>query len=313
MTKSKKMMTLGSALLLTIALTACGQAKAPAPELGDVPENITEEQPPAETDTGETDTEETEEHEVITATGEYNGQADPHTIEINVDGTPTSFQLTTAAEAQIGDLNEGDTIEFQYVEHPVEGSDTPQLEIQSLTKTGEATSGAGGDSESSGGEGASDRPATETFPAGDGESGELTGTLEQGDGYSLYVMEGYTFDAAGSKLTLDANPDYFAEIEPLPSDFNVDAIRADATAELEKDGATVKEFDSDTLVESPMVNASLFLQASTDKLVRDYIVWEAQDASGYIFHLSIPEEEEGQPFYIPVTTSLATIMKDPSK
>ncbi|MEJ8305036.1 hypothetical protein [Saccharibacillus sacchari] len=307
MNKPAKMMSLASALLLTIALTACGQANAPAPEPGDTA-NTTQE-PPVETTPDET-TEpaepDTPDEEVISATGEYNGQADPHTIEVNVDGTPTSFQLAEGVSSQLEGLNEGDTISFEYVERAVEGSDVPQLEIRSLEKaaTSGADGGASGDSDAA----STDRPATETFTVGDGESQTLTGELQTGEGYSLYVLDGYALDAATGRVTLTENPDYYAEIEKLPADFNLDELRTEGTAKLEKAGGTVEEFSADTLVESSMMNASLFLQGSSAKDVQDYIVWEAQDGSAYTFHLVIPENEEGSSFYTEVTASLATIM-----
>lgn len=307
MNKPAKMMSLASALLLTIALTACGQANAPAPEPGETGNAIQE--PPAET-TPDEKTEpaepDTPEEEVISAAGEYNGQADPHTIEVNMDGTPTSFQLAEGVSSQLEGLNEGDPIAFEYVERKVEGSDVPQFEIQSLEKA--AASGADGGASGDGGNTAADRPATETFVVGDGVSQKLTGELRTGDGYSLYVIDGYELDTANSRLTLTENPAYYAEIEKLPSDFNLDELRAEGTAKLEEAGGTVEEYSSDTLVESPMANASLFLQGSSAEEVQDYIVWEAQDGSAYIFHLVMPENEEGSPFYMEATASLATIL-----
>ncbi len=306
MNKPVKMMSLASALLLTIALTACGQANAPASEPG---ETATTQEQPAETTPDET-TEpaepDTPDEEVISATGEYNGQGDPHTIEVNLDGTPTSFQLAEGVSSQLEGLNEGDTISFEYVERAVEGSDVPQLEIQSLEKA--ATSGADGGTSGEGGTASSDRPATETFVVGDGVSQTLTGELQTGDGYSLYVLDGYALDAATGRMTLTENPDYYAEIEKLPANFNLDELRTEGTTKLEQAGGTVEEYSSDTLVESPMMNASLFLQGSSAEEVQDYIVWEAQDGSAYTFHLVIPENEEGSSFYMEATASLATIL-----
>lgn len=311
MNKSAKMASLASALLLTFALTACGQANAPAPEPGDVPPNSTQEPPADPAPTEETDPAEPADpadpdgEEVLSATGEYGGQADPHTIEVNVDGTPTSFQLAEGVEAQLDGLNEGDTISFDYVEQTIEGSDVPQLEIRSLHAGGDSTSSGQG---TSGAAASTDRPATESFVVGDGESKTLTGELQDGDGYSLYVLDGYTLDASANRLSLTEDPAYYAEIEKLPADYNVDHLRLQGTAELEKAGGTVKEFDSDTLVESPMMNASLFLQGSGANEMRDYILWEAEDGSGYIFRLVMPENEEGSPFYMEATTSLSTIL-----
>ncbi|WP_172197228.1 hypothetical protein [Saccharibacillus qingshengii] len=303
MKKNARMISLASALLLTFALTACGEAKAPAPEPEEIPTNTT----PVTPDTAAPDETDVQEHDVISATGEYGGQADPHTIEVTMDGSPTSFQVSESAAAQLEGLSEGDTISFEYMEHPVEGSDTPQLEIQSLKKTRDsAAQGATGTTE--GEKETSERPATETFTVGDGVAETAVGTLQQGDGYSLYVLDGYKLEASSGRLVMTANPDYYAEIEKLPADFDLDKLRSEGTAELAKSGAKVDEFFSDTLVESPMVNAALFLQGSGEKELRDYIVWKARDESAYLFRLVMPESEEGSPFYMEATTSLSTIL-----
>lgn len=307
MKKTARMISLASALLLTFALTACGEAKAPAPEPEEIPANTTQEPP----DTAAPDETDVQEHDVISATGEYGGQADPHTIEVTMDGTPTSFQVSESAAAQLEGLNEGDTISFEYMEHPVEGSEVPQLEIQSLKKVEEKAddpAAQGSEGAAGGEEASSQRPATETFTVGDGVAETAVGTLQQGDGYSLYVLDGYKLEASSGRLVMTANPDYYAEIEKLPADFDLDKLRSEGTAELAKSGAKVDEFFSDTLVESPMVNAALFLQGSGEKELRDYIVWKARDESAYLFRLVMPESEEGSPFYMEATTSLSTIL-----
>ena len=306
MKKSAQMMSLASALLLTFALSACGTAKAPAPEPGDVPANTTQEDPPAKT----TDNEEPgdTQHEVISATGTYNGQGDPHTIEIDMDGKPTSFQLSQTAVSQIEGLSEGDAISFKYVEHPVEGSDTPQLEIQSLEKTADGTS-AGAPSDE-GETAVSERPATETIEMmSEGAPDKRTGKLQQGDGYSLYVFDAYTFDAAKNKLFLTAYPEYYVEIEPLPSDFNLDELRKEGKEELKKYGEA-KEYAGDQLAEGPMYDARLVLQVSSEKGLYEYAVWEPEGENGYIFHIHSPSGEPSETFLTPALTSVKTIKAD---
>ncbi|OWA33962.1 hypothetical protein B9G55_16620 [Saccharibacillus sp. O16] len=306
MKKSAQMMSLASALLLTFALSACGTAKAPAPAPGDVPTNTTQEPPAPAADNEETtDTE----HEAISATGTYNGQADPHTIEVEMDGKATSFQLSESAETQLEGLNEGDMISFEYVEHPVEGSDTPQLEIQSLEKTGGETSAGApsGEDETA----VSERPATETIEMmGDGMPDKREAKLQQGEGYSLYVFDAYTFDAAKNKLFLTAYPEYYVEIEKLPSDFNLDELRKEGQEELKKYGE-VKEYAGDQLVEGPMYDARLVLQASDDKGgLYEYAVWEPEGENGYIFHIHSPSGEPSETFLTPALTSVKTIKAD---
>lgn len=53
---------------------------------------------------------------VITETGIYNGQADPHTIEIETAEGPTAFQLTIEARDDVEALTEGEEVTYMYTE-----------------------------------------------------------------------------------------------------------------------------------------------------------------------------------------------------
>jgi Cu/Ag efflux protein CusF len=48
--------------------------------------------------------------------GQYVGQMDPHTIEVNIDGNKTAFQLSDEAIKQLTSIKEGDQISFIYSE-----------------------------------------------------------------------------------------------------------------------------------------------------------------------------------------------------
>ncbi|MGO4889075.1 BsuPI-related putative proteinase inhibitor [Anaerobacillus sp. MEB173] len=52
--------------------------------------------------------------------GLYVGQADPHTIEVELDGIPTAFQLTEHAQEQLVELEEGSEITFIYTDTEIE-------------------------------------------------------------------------------------------------------------------------------------------------------------------------------------------------
>lgn len=305
MNKSARMISLASALLLTFALTACSEAEAPAPEPGEVPTNTTQEPPaePAPTDPEKTDEPDHDEHAVISATGEYVGQADPHTIEVDMDGTPTAFQLAEGVDAQLEGLNEGDSISFEYVEHPVEGSEVPQMEIQSLQKADESAAGEG----TSAGAASSDRPATQEFEMmSEGMPDKRTAQLNEDDHYSLYVFDAYTFDPEKNRLALTAYPEYHADIEVLPSNFNVDELRKSGRVELEQYGE-VQEYTDDQLFEGPTSGASLFLQVANEEGLHDYVVWESEGGGAYIFRVHAPSGEPSETFLTPALTSLASI------
>ena len=49
----------------------------------------------------------------------------------------------------------------------------------------------------------------------------LTATLHQGEGFSLYVFEKFSFDAAEGRLFLSGNPEYEVTIEALPANYDL--------------------------------------------------------------------------------------------
>lgn len=53
------------------------------------------------------------------ATGTFNGLADPHTVEIEVDGVPAAYQVDPDGEAmdKFAKLTDGDSVTFMYVEN----------------------------------------------------------------------------------------------------------------------------------------------------------------------------------------------------
>lgn len=66
--------------------------------------------------TNENNNDQAEEEDKITETGIYNGQADPHTIEIETDDGPLAFQLTMEARDDIDALTEGNEVIYTYEE-----------------------------------------------------------------------------------------------------------------------------------------------------------------------------------------------------
>ncbi|WP_423798687.1 BsuPI-related putative proteinase inhibitor [Neobacillus sp. SAB-20_R2A] len=53
----------------------------------------------------------------LDGSGKYVGQIDPHTIEIDMNGTKTAFQLSDEAQKQILALKEGSNVTFLYKEN----------------------------------------------------------------------------------------------------------------------------------------------------------------------------------------------------
>src|SRR5699024_4943076 len=48
--------------------------------------------------------------------GTYNGQADPHTVEIETEEGPFAYQLSMDARELVEDITEGSKVEFTYTE-----------------------------------------------------------------------------------------------------------------------------------------------------------------------------------------------------
>ncbi|WP_052723831.1 hypothetical protein [Paenibacillus wulumuqiensis] len=136
-----------------------------------------------------------------------------------------------------------------------------------------------------------------------GEPSKHNAALTEGEGYSLYVYE--EMQLQNNRLSLKSNPQYYAEIEPLPADFNLDQLRKQGKQELSKTGE-VQEFSGDTVGE-PLTGAQLFLQSGNEQLLQSYVVWEPKGETGYIFHIHQPRGGEGGLFNPLAYDSLASI------
>lgn len=121
----RKYMLLLGAMLIVLVLTACGtnngnsgdnpitdQNEDPVVENNENDENLIENEPNDGTNEESTNSEE----DLITETGIYNGQADPHTIEIETADGPLAFQLTMEARDDIDALTEGGEVTYTYTE-----------------------------------------------------------------------------------------------------------------------------------------------------------------------------------------------------
>ncbi|WKL01737.1 hypothetical protein Q0F98_35620 [Paenibacillus amylolyticus] len=126
-----------------------------------------------------------------------------------------------------------------------------------------------------------ERPETESFEmlTADGNQ-SLEATLQQGEGFSLYVFEKFTFDAVKGRLSLTSNADYYVDIEPLPSEYNLAELETAGKEELEKAGK-VSDYSGE-LVEHPLGYAELYLQASGEKALA--IIWSGNQKKGMHFY-----------------------------
>ncbi|CAH1208250.1 hypothetical protein [Paenibacillus sp. JJ-223] len=154
-----------------------------------------------------------------------------------------------------------------------------------------------------------ERPQSESFGLLTPEGNKtLTAQLHQGEGFSLYVFDGFAFDAEKGRLSLEKNADYYADIEPLPEGYNLEELRAAGEKELGAHGE-VADYSGE-LVEHPLGFAALYLQTSGEGGVWDYMVWESETGDAFLFRLHNPKEEEASDFASPVLVSLSTVRSD---
>ncbi|MNO16826.1 hypothetical protein D3C76_65140 [compost metagenome] len=151
----------------------------------------------------------------------------------------------------------------------------------------------------------SERPKTRAFGEQEGGVSGQEGTLEQGDGYSLYVFEDFTLDAQSGRLSLTENPAYYAEIEHLPSGYDLTALKQQGQTELSAIGKANDH--SGELFEHPLGFAELYLQVTGDKGIEDYMVWKNQAGEAFLFRIHNPKGELSNEFAPWVMVSLATL------
>lgn len=150
----------------------------------------------------------------------------------------------------------------------------------------------------------SERPQTKSFGEQEGGVPGQEGTLKQGDGYSLYIFDGFTFDPKSGRLSLTEDPDYYAEIEPLPAGYDLAALKKQGQTELSANGKP-KDYSGE-LIEHPLGYAELYLQTSGE-VTGDYIVWKNQSGEAYLFRIHDPNRELGDKFSPWIMVSLSTL------
>ncbi|WP_025689965.1 hypothetical protein [Paenibacillus zanthoxyli] len=235
------------------------------------------------------------ETQAIKGTGVYNGQIDNHSIEIQTEEGPVTFELGAGMESIPETLNEEDQVVFEYVEKAVNGD--ASLKQRVLTKLA-ASGGATGKE--------TGLPQTKRLELMlEGSREVKTATLAPGDGYSLYVFDILALDSAKGRLYLKADPGYYADIEKLSSDFNLDALLVEGREELSKTGE-VKELKGQERA-SQLPDARLLLTASGNGGTRKYIVTEI-DGQGYIIRMNIPYGDATEGFPPHAFASLSTLV-----
>lgn len=299
--KMKKLTILLLAAVLASGLAACGKKEEPALSPAQT-ENAASPSAASSPSASQDAVSETKQ-----GTGEFVGLADSHTVEITMDGESASFQFDESTTAMTG-FKTGDQVAFEYVEKALEGQNAGTQLI--LTKIEKQLIAGGKDDGTSNQAGGSVQPGvnlpeTKEFTVTlEGGKEKRTGKLAQAEGYALYVFDGFTFDAAANKLSMDIDKDYYVEIEKLPSGFEVEEIKAGAEKELAALGK-VHELKGGE-INSMLGGASLMLIGSSDKLTNEVIVKEV-DGTGYLIKVNMPHSEASEGFGPFAFTSLSSI------
>ncbi|OMF13227.1 hypothetical protein BK131_15000 [Paenibacillus amylolyticus] len=281
-------------LLMGFSLVACGNSN-PATQ---PPVNNTEEQSPAPE-------QQPNESAAIEAEGILTGWADPHTVEIRVNEEPMAFQVGENLQKSLDDIDDEDSVRFKYVEKTIDAT-TKQLVLTEIAKIESSDDNNGSNA---GGTVTSDRPKTSELEITvEGMTEKRPVTLAQAKGYSLYVFEPMDFDAEDQELSMKIDPDYEVEIEKLPADYNLDALKMDAKEELSETGE-VKQLTAEQLSNGPMKDAQLYMMSQNDKKTEYFIVKEL-DGNGFVFHIHAPIGEPSEGFLPMAYASLNSIMNE---
>ncbi len=278
-------------ILLVISLTACTGN-------GSEPEKNGNQQAPG--NNGQTDPSDVA-TEAKQGTGTFVGLIDNHSAEIEVEGTPTAFQLDETLSAAAQNLEQGTPVSFEYVERAVEGDAT--LKQLVLTKLEAAPAKETTDSGTT-----TELPAEKSLEVElEGMKETRTATLAKGEGYAFYMFDGFSFDAETNKLTMNYDPGYHVVFTKLPAGYDVEELAKTAKEDLSKIGK-VEQWSGDQLYVT-MRDAELFLIAQGGGLTQEYIVKNI-GGQGFAFLINMPQREASEGFgpmaFASINTTVAT-------
>lgn len=267
--------------LLLVGLAACGnKEETPAADnSANAGTSAEASQSPSKTGAGV---------ETLSGTGAYEGQADTTSIEVTVNGEPMVFQLGEVPASVLDQIQPGDPVTFEYTVRAIEGGgDTQQYVLTKLAKAGEETTGGTAVNKAG-------LPAEKNLDVIlDSGVEQRKAKLAVGNGYALYVPEGFTFDASAGELTLDANKKYLASITSLSGDFKLEYQRFEGDQEV-ADVGRVKELKGDK-IPAPMQDADLFMLGDGSVRDKEYIV-KTFEGQAYVFRLDIPSGDQAKDF-----------------
>lgn len=153
------------------------------------------------------------------------------------------------------------------------------------------------------------RPAVKDFELLTSKGNQsLMATLQYGKGFSLYVFEYFTFNEETGRLSMSSNPNYYVDIESLPSEYDLAHLEIAGEEELSQIGEVFNY--SGELVEHPLGFADLYLQTTGQDGIRDYILWKSESGDAFLFRLHNPKGMEASDFAGPILVSLSTVQSE---
>ena len=218
--------------------------------------------------------------------GIFVGWVDPHSVEIEVGGTPLVFQLGEGAADALEGINSNDSVRFRYTEVPVEGDDA--LKVLTITEIARAD---GADA----GAGRAELPETKRLEVeleGMKETREAAGAV--GSGYAIYVFPQFTFDPETNRMSMNVDSNYHVDIEKLPAGYDPDEIRNAGEAWVKEGAGTVEEWTGDRIYKQ-MQGASLYLTGQKTGLTRTFVV-KTIDGADYALKFNQPQGEASEGF-----------------
>jgi hypothetical protein len=296
--KIKWICILSSTIIITAAVTACGTQAADTPSAPS-PSAVSS---PAASPAASPSASAAQPDETKQGTGVYVGLADNHTAAIQTDGQENSYQFQADLNISLESMENGDKVSFEYTEKKLDGGDT-QLWLTKIAKAG--ASGVSSDKTTPTTSASSLAPAKDFSFKLEGNDETRTGKLALGQGFAMYVFDGFTFDTGLSLLTMDIDKNYYARIVKLPAGYKLEDIRKEAVQDLSKVGK-VKELQGSD-INPALGGAALLLLGSNDKLTQQVIVKEV-DGTGYRIDVNTPHTEPSEGFGPHAFTTFGSIV-----
>jgi len=160
---------------------------------------------------------------------------------------------------------------------------------------------------------AADLPQTAELEVSiEGEPAKVPATLTtSGQGYAFYLMDGFEFamEETGKDMIFHSDfLEYFARVEMVPADADVEALKASSTVRLQAIGDVV-EMTGDEVHSSVRDRESFFLHASTSDLSQNVVLLKGDGAS-FLVTLNFPNSEAAEgvsPRFYPMLNSLVAV------